>query len=253
MGNIINLLLNKFLKKKKIDQTNTLSQKGIKFISAKNKHLRLYFQFQFNEELLPHIFEQRTFLLFGDIYSFFNLLNTDKFLNETFEKLVDLDFKNINNVNITKKYMDSHEMSRDFFNYKIITTIYKEYKICRVNYWVQKIDAPTGEVNISPKIIELVKSTDEVQLYNFLSNNNTGQIFFVLKKVFEDYGSSVTKIVLYQIGMKTLEEKLFTILAEYIRSNKKITSVCIGGISKNELNDLKRGKKVIKKDLEDEK
>lgn len=259
MGNIINKILSKFLKKKKIDQTDALSQQGIKFASAKDKHLRLYYQSQFYNDLetddmefLPHIFEQRTYLLFGSNYSIINLINTEHFLYKIYNRIIEIEYSKIDKTNITKKYMDSHEMSKDFFNFKVITNMFKEYKICRVNYWVQKIEVPTGEVNISPKIIEMVKATDEIQLYNFL-RNNTGQIFFVLNKVFEEYGEMVTKLVLYQIGMKTIDENLFTILAEYINKNRKLTSVCIYGISKSELTHLRRGDKYAKKELEDEK
>ena len=53
-------------KKSKADQTDTLSRQGIIFDDAKSKHLRLYFESQFSQDMeeddmeyLKHIFEQK--------------------------------------------------------------------------------------------------------------------------------------------------------------------------------------------------
>ena len=60
-----------FFRKSKADQSDKLYYQGIRFKSAKNKHLRLYFESQFTPDIeeddlnyLTHIFEQKTYLLF---------------------------------------------------------------------------------------------------------------------------------------------------------------------------------------------
>lgn len=231
--------------KSKFDQTDALYKQGVRYISAKNKHLRLYFESQFSPDLeeddlnyLIHIFEQKTYLLFGSHYSIINLINTDSFLKETYDKLVDTNYRELQNIKITHKFLDNPEMNLHIFNYKIITSLYKEYKICRVNYWAQKSPEISEDFNISPKIIENIKTTNEIQIYNFLSDN-TNLVYFILKKVFDVYSKSVTKLRLYQIGIKTIDEPLFTFLAAYIKTNPKIDSVAIYGKSIVELRHLK--------------
>ena len=105
-------------------------------------------------------------------------------------------------------------MTTHIFNYKIITHVDKEYKICRVNYWAKKNHEIADNYNINPKILENIKTTNEIQIYNFLSDD-TSLILFVLKLVFEQFSKSVTKLVIYQIGLKTIDESLFTIVASY--------------------------------------
>ena len=90
------------IKKNKADKTDILHRQGIRFESAKDKHLRLYFESQYNpdieeddENFLAHIFEQKTRLLFGSNYSIINYINTDSFLKETFEKLIDTNYQEL--------------------------------------------------------------------------------------------------------------------------------------------------------------
>jgi hypothetical protein len=216
------------LKKNKADKTDMLYRQGIRFINAKDKHLRLYFENQFNIDMeeddlkyLSHIFEQKTLSLYGSHYSIINNINTDSFLKEEFEKLMETDFKELRDIKITHKFLDNQEMTEHLFNYKIITTLEKEYKICRVNYWCEKnLERQIGEeVNISPKIMENIKTTSEIQIYNFLSED-TNLIYFVLKLVFEKFSKSVKKLYIYQIGLKTIEEPLFTFVASYLKKMK---------------------------------
>ena len=231
--------------KSKFDQTDALYKQGVRYIGAKNKHLRLYFESQFSPDLeeddlnyLIHIFEQKTYLLFGSHYSIINLINTDSFLKETYEKLVDTNYRELQNIKITHKFLDNPEMNNHIFNYKIITSLYKEFKICRVNYWAQKSPEISEDFNISPKIIENIKTTNELQIYNFLSDS-TNLIYFILNKVFDVYSKSVKKLSLYQIGIKTFDEPIFTFLAMYIKTNPKIDSVCIYGKKVTEIRHLK--------------
>ena len=240
-------------KKSKADQTDTLSRQGIIFDDAKSKHLRLYFESQFSQDMeeddmeyLKHIFEQKTRLLFGSNYSIINYINTDSFLKETFEKLIDTNYQELSKIKITEKFLDNQEMTTHIFNYKIITYLDKEEKICRVNFWAQKTQGLNeNELNINPYIIEKIKSTNEIQIFNFLSEN-TNLIYFVLKLVFEKYLEEIRddkrklkSIRIYQIGMKTIDETMFTILASFLKKNKQIERVSINARSLGEFRHLK--------------
>ena len=242
MGDILELLN---IKKNKADKTDVLHRQGIRFESAKDKHLRLYFESQYStdieeddENFLAHIFEQKTYSLFGSHYSIINLINTDNFLKDTFEKLVDTNYKELKEVKIEHKFLDNQEMTTHIFNYKIITYEYEEYKICRVNYWAQKSHEIAENINISPKILENIKTTNEIQIYNFLSDD-TSLIYFVLKLVFEKFSKSVTKLRIYQIGLKTIDEALFTFAASYLSKTPKIDTFCLCGRSQGQFHHLK--------------
>ena len=242
MGVILEILN---IKKNKADKTDMLYRQGIRFESAKDKHLRLYYESQFSRDIeeddlryLPHIFEQKTFALFGSHYSIINNINTDAFLKETFEKEVETNYKEMKNINITHKFLDNQEMNTHIFNFKIKTFEYTEYKICRVNYWAKKNHDIPENVNISPKILENIKSTNEIEIYNFLSDD-TNLVYFVLKLVFEKFSKSVTKLRIYQIGLKTIDEALFTFVASYLRRNPKIDTFALCGRSIGQFNHLK--------------
>ena len=242
MGVILEILN---IKKNKADKTDMLYRQGIRFESAKDKHLRLYYESQFSRDIeeddlryLPHIFEQKTFSLFGSHYSIINNINTDAFLKETFEKEVDTNYKEMKNINITHKFLDNQEMNTHVFNFKIKTYEYTEYKICRVNYWAKKNHEIPENVNISPKILENIKTTNEIEIYNFLSDE-TNLIYFVLKLVFEKFSKSVTKLRIYQIGLKTIDEALFTYVASYLRRNPKIDTFALCGRAMGQFNHLK--------------
>ena len=242
MGVILELLN---IKKNKADKTDMLYRQGIRFESAKDKHLRLYYESQFNEDIeeddldyLQHIFEQKTYSLFGSHYSIINYINTDSFLKDTYEKLVDTNYKELKEIKITHKFLENQEMTTHIFNYKIITYEYNEYKICRVNYFAEKNHDIGENMNISPKILENIKTTNEIQIYNFLSDD-TSLIYFVLKLVFEKYSKSVTKLNIYQIGLKTIDEPLFTFVASYLRKNPNIDTFSLCGRSIGQFNHLK--------------
>ena len=136
------------IKKNKADKSDMLYRHGIRFENAKDKDLRLYYEYQFNDDdieeenmnFIQHIFEQKTLSLFGRHYnSINNNINTDSFLKDTYEKLIEKKYKELIDTKISHKFLDNQEMTTNIFNYKIITYEYKEYKICRVNYWAKKI------------------------------------------------------------------------------------------------------------------
>jgi hypothetical protein len=243
MGVILEILN---IKKNKADKTDMLYRQGIRFESAKDKHLRLYYESQFNTDIeeddleyLQHIFEQKTYSLFGSHYSIINYINTDSFLKDTYEKLVDTNYKESKDIKITHKFLDNQEMTTHIFNYKIITYEEIEYKICRVNYYAEKNHDIGENINISPKILENIKTTNEIQIYNFLSDD-TSLIYFVLKLVFEKYSKSVKKLNIYQIGLKTIDESLFTFVASYLRKNPNIECFSLCGRSIGQFHHLKK-------------
>lgn len=231
--------------KTKADQEKILIKQGVKFNGAKNKHLRLYFEAQFTPDLeeddldyLTLIFMQKTYLLFGSYYSLLSPLNVDTFLKETFDKLVDTRYRELHERTISHKFKDNPEMLAHIFNYKVTTYTYDEYKVCRVNYWAQKSNDIAEDFNISPKVMQEIKSTNEIEIYNLLKEN-TNLIFFILNKVFEAYSKTVTKVKIYQIGIKSIDESVFTFLASYVKSNPKITTICLINKPIKELKHLK--------------
>ena len=243
MGIILKLLL----KKNKADKTDILYQQGIRFENAKDKHLRLYFESQYNQDFdkddeifLAHIFEQKTHSLFGSHSSIINLINTDNFLKDAYENLVETQFKDYKNIEIGRKFLDNQEMTTHIFNYKTITWENDEYKICRVNYWaLNENEISKTNINISPKIGENIKTTDEIQIYNVLDKNSL-LVYFVLKLVFEkNTTKSVKKLRIYQIGLKKIDESLFTIVASYLNKNPKIDTFTICGRSQGQFHHLK--------------
>ena len=86
--------------------------------------------------------------------------------------------------------------------------------------------------------MENIKTTNEIQIYNFLSDD-TNLIYFVLKLVFEKYSKSVTKLKIYQIGLKTIDEPLFTFVASYLRKAQNIDTFALCGRSRGQFHHLK--------------
>jgi hypothetical protein len=129
-------------------------------------------------------------------------------------------------------------MNLHIFNYKTITAIDNEYKICRINYFAQKTPALPQKFNISPKILEAIKTTNEIQAYNLISDS-TNLLYFTLKKIFDINTKSVTKLRIYQVGIKSIDEPIFTIIASYLKTNPKIDTVAIYGKSFSEFRHLK--------------
>ena len=169
-----------------------------------------------------------------------NYINIDRALNETYEKLMETaDYKEIKNKKFQFLFMDNKEITTHLFNYKIITYLTREYKICRANYWAEK-QLNIMDINvINPRILENIKTTDEIQIYNNLSYNKL-IIFFILKLVFEKFAKNVKKLYIYQIGLKILDESLFTIVASYLNINENITHFALCGRSLDQFDHLKK-------------
>ena len=84
-------------------------------------------------------------------------------------------------------------------------------------------------INISPKILENIKITNEIKKYNFLSDE-TNLIYFVLKLLFEIYSKSIKELKIYQIGLKTIDEPLFIFVISYFRKTQISTLLpSVGG------------------------
>ena len=99
-------------------------------------------------------------------------------------------------------------------------------------------DQRHGSHNIVMESLENIKTTNEIEIYNFLSDE-TNLIYFVLKLVFEKFSKSVTKLRIYQIGLKTIDEALFTYVASYLRRNPKIDTFALCGRAMGQFNHLK--------------
>ena len=175
-----------------------------------------------------NIILSKTYDIFGSNYSIINYINMDIYKVNPFDKLLDKYYKKIKDIKITNKYLYNEEMTQHMFNYKIITYDYYEYKICRFNFWGKiytNQDFPEN-ININPKIIENMRTTNEIEIYNFLPEE-TKFIYFILKIVFERYSKSVTKLKIYLIGLKTLDDSLFTVLASYLINSKNIDTLVL--------------------------
>ena len=228
------------------NQNNNLNNDNrIHFESQKDNHLSLYNESQYSQDIeeddknvFAHIFEKKKHSLFGSHYSIINLKDNDKHLKDEFEKLADRYYKELKNIKIDHKFIYNKNMNINIFNYKIKTYEYEEYKICRVNYWAKERQEIGEYININPKILDNIKTTNEIQIYNYL-DHNTGFIYFVLNLCFERFSKSITKLKIYQIGLKVIDESLFTFVASYLSKNPKIDTFYLCGRSQGQFHHLK--------------
>ena len=170
-------------------------------------------------------------------YNIINLKDNDNSLKDEFENIVDKYFKELKNMRIDHKFIDNQKMNTDIFNYKILTYEYEEYKICRVNYWARNNFNMSEYINISPKILENIKTTNEIKIY--YKSNNSSLIYYVLNLCFEKFSRSATKLRIYHIGLKYIDKVLFTLVASYLSKNPKIDTFCLCGRSLGQFKHLK--------------
>jgi hypothetical protein len=213
---------------------NSIEAAGHRFTKASNKSLRLYFQSQFHSEMeeedfkfLFHIFEIKVYLFFQRHYDKKNLINTLDFLNETYELNVNTIFEELRNLEIIQN--DNYEVDEiftDYFDFCYKNSCTQSYNICVINYYLRNLTEINPCINLSSELKSQIEMTTQLEIYTLL-NNNTNIVYFILKRIFELCKPKIKKITIFQVGLRTIDELLYTILAHYIRSNPEIESVCI--------------------------
>jgi hypothetical protein len=264
-----------------IEQEKALEKEGVKFKSSNNKTRRLYFESQFSIDMeeddiyyMNHIFELKVFLYFHQFYDKSHLIDTEEFLNETFDKLVDIRFSQLKECEIVESKQDiqSNKLSqsnRSSSNDKMISIrrismdnipnvnefdeylnkifsfkhFYsnngKNHNICIVNEFIQKFQDFPNSIDLPMDLVNKIKLTKELQIYNLL-NDNTNIIYFALKKVLEVYmnNEELNKIQIFQVGLKTIDEAMYTIVADFLNRHPNITSVCFIGKTLKDIKHL---------------
>ena len=162
------------LKKNKADKTDMLYRQGIRFESAKDKHLRLYYESQFNTDIeeddlnfLQHIFEQKTYSLFGSHYSIINYINTDSFLKDTYEKLIDTNYKEFKDIIIS--YIPKFNKHLTPYQYKQIYNKMKD----KVQLYIDPTNV--DDINLWPiPILKEFKAEIEILAISNIINQKIG-------------------------------------------------------------------------------
>jgi hypothetical protein len=219
----------------KKNQDTIYEEAGIRFTHANNKSLRLYFQSQFTLEMededlmyLNHIFETKVFLFFHNHYNKNHLMDTKSFLEETFEKNIETIFNDIKGLEILETETDENQDEEldEYFEFQKHKTEEKEFAFCKINYFLRTLKEISPTIELSAHFRSKIEMTRELEIY-ILLNDNTNVLYFVLKRIFESYSSELKRIVIYQVGLKTIDELMYTVLASFLRKNPGIDSVCI--------------------------
>ena len=207
---------------------------GIKFVNPNNKSLRLYYQSQFRSDMeeedykfLFHIFEIKVFLFFHKHYDLKNLIDTRKFLEETYELNVNTIFGDLKELEIIQNdNYEADEIFTDYFDFCYKKSNNQSYNICVINYYLKNLTEINPCINLTSEIQEQIDMTTELEIYTLL-NNNTNIVYFVLKRVFEMCNPKLKKLTIFQVGLRTIDELLYTVLAHYIRFKPELESICV--------------------------
>jgi hypothetical protein len=217
------------------DIDSEYEQAAIRFTHANNKSLRLYFQSQFTPDMededlmyLNHIFEIKVYLFFHHHYNTWHLMDTQKFLDETFEKNIETIFNEIKGLEILEAETDENEdeVIDDYFSFQKFRAQEIDYVTCRINYFLHVLKEISPTIEFGAEFRSKIQMTRELEIYSLL-NDNTNVIYFVLKRIYESYNHELKKIVIYQVGLKTIDELMYTVLASFIRKMSSIQSVCV--------------------------
>jgi hypothetical protein len=231
-------------KNSRIEKTEkSLEAEGIRFTKPNNKSLRLYFQSQFTHDMdeeefkfLNHIFELKVYLFFHKYYDKGHLLDVDKFLEETFEKNIETIYQEIKDIEISEgdeeEFQNNRELFDNYFSFirKVSEQVVKSNNTCIVNQILKYMnikDVPE-KIILSRDFINDIKLTRELEMYTLL-NDNTNIIYMVLTKFFElfDIEKNLKKLTIYQVSIKTVDELMYTIIANFLNKNPQIESVNI--------------------------
>lgn len=79
-------------------------------------------------------------------------------------------------------------------------------------------------LTISDELIDILKGIMNVKFYIKL-NYNTNLLWLILTKVFQVYCPMIEKMTVYQVGLSTIDEEIYTILAHYFDSDEKVHSI----------------------------
>jgi hypothetical protein len=210
-----------------------LEKDGIKFVSANNKTLRLFFESQFHKDMdiddfhyLNHIFEVKTYLYYNKHYNRFNLLNIHRFLKDQVTKLIESKFYSIHEAQFENTGVLDKILSET-----IRFTIYHGKRLMLVNSNLaadEKFIDDFTFFNVNDEFIENLEKAEYLKIY-IKQNMNSSLIMFVLLKVLTKFKHGIKKIKIYQVGVSSIDEEAFLLLAEFLEINKGIESIAIKG------------------------
>ena len=93
----------------------------------------------------------------------------------------------------------------------------------------------SNPLRINEELIDILSGITSVKFYIKL-NYNTNLLWLILNKVLKMFSPNVERFTVYQVGLSTIDEEMYTILADFFNTDKKIHSIKIKTKSIEEFN-----------------
>lgn len=167
-----------------------------------------------------HIFERKVFLYYNDHYDTANLIDVEEFMQSTLEKLLDNQkFKMLAMITIEKTSSVSDNFFFHIFSFKGKTL----YVNSDLNAMIQYSEL-SNPLSISEELIQILSEIVNVKFYIKL-NYNTNLLWLILMKIFKVFSHNMERLTVYQVGLSTVDEEIYTILSDFFNTNEKIHSI----------------------------
>jgi hypothetical protein len=90
-------------------------------------------------------------------------------------------------------------------------------------------------IEISDLLIDQIKTTDCLKIY-IRQNRNPILFLFIITKILFPYATNIKEIKVYQENILNIDQEIYLVLADYLKTNNHITAVKIVGKTIDELN-----------------
>jgi len=194
----------------------------------------------YNSNFPPHKNSQKDHSHINNNHNYSNSLDNNNHIKtlfnpnphfkiENFNKIHNFEnYTNINPHNIfSNNFLQPRDFLPEYFRFKNKISKGVKFNQCLVNYFLRIFKKPPSHLDLSQSFIQNLKLTKEVEIYTLL-NDNTNMVYLVLKKLIEVYSKdSLKKITIFQVGIKTVDELMYTILASFLRGCPNVDSVSV--------------------------
>ena len=162
----------------------------------------------------------KVLLYYNTHYDESNLIDVQEFMQNTLEKLLDNQkFKTQSTIKILRSPSETDFFFFQVFKFKGRTLFVNSDLSIMLNH----IEL-SNLLNISDNFIEILKDICNVKFYIKL-NYNTNLLWLILTKIFQVYCPNIKKLIVYQVGLSTIDEEIYTILAHYLATDNSINSI----------------------------